>query len=100
MSRFVIQIPVVDIEKTVEVIVKVNGARQRTRYKVELFDWPEGATHEARIDRLREIIAAFDPAWELFQIGPDNDEGKIPIVFRQRAAPASPDALTRDVAAN
>ena len=43
---------------------------------------------------------AFNDAWELFQIGPDNDEGKIPIVFRQRAAPAPPDALTRDVAAN
>ena len=100
MSRFVIQIPVVDIEKTVEVTVKVNGERRRVLYKVELFDWPEGATHEDRIDRLRAIIAGFDDAWELFQIGPDNDEGKIPIVFRQRRAPSAPEDLTRDVAAN
>jgi hypothetical protein len=68
--------------------VKVDGKRRVMNYRVESFDWTAGGTDfEGRIDRLRSMIGAYNPHWELVQIGNPSDH-LIPVMFRERMAPS------------
>jgi len=84
MNEICIHVPTLRDEQTVEVEVTVNGERRLMNYRVESFDWTLGGQDvRGRIDRLRSLIDAYDPAWELVQIGiPDGD--LVPVMFRQR----------------
>jgi len=84
MNEICIHVPTLRDEQTVEVEVTVNGKRRLMNYRVESFDWTLGGQDvRGRIDRLRSLIDAYDPAWELVQIGiPDGD--LVPVMFRQR----------------
>lgn len=84
MNEICIHVPTLRDEQTVEVEVTVNGERRLMNYRVESFDWTLGGQDvRGRIDRLRSLINAYDPDWELVQIGiPDGD--LVPVMFRQR----------------
>lgn len=84
MNEICIHVPTLRDEQTVEVEVTVNGERRLMNYRVESFDWTLGGRDvRGRIDRLRSLIDAYDPGWELVQIGiPDGD--LVPVMFRQR----------------
>lgn len=84
MNEICIHVPTLRDEQTVEVEVTVNGERRLMNYRVESFDWTLGGRDvRGRIDRLRSLINAYDPEWELVQIGiPDGD--LVPVMFRQR----------------
>lgn len=84
MNEICIHVPTLRDEQTVEVEVTVDGKRRLMNYRVETFDWTLGGRDvRGRIDRLRSLIDAYDPGWELVQIGiPDGD--LVPVMFRQR----------------
>jgi hypothetical protein len=84
MNAICIHVPTLRDEQTVEVEVTVNGEKRLMNYRVESFDWTLGGRDQpGRIDRLRALIDAYDPEWELVQIGiPDGD--LVPVMFRQR----------------
>lgn len=84
MNEICIHVPSLREQQTVELEVTLNGKKQLMNYRVEAFDWTDGGTDfEGRIERLRELIDAYDDGWELVQIGiPDNEY--VPVMFRQR----------------
>lgn len=84
MNEICIHVPTLRDKQTVEVEVTINGERRLMNYRVESFDWTLGGRDvRGRIDRLRSLIDAYDPGWELVQIGiPDGD--LVPVMFRQR----------------
>lgn len=84
MKEISLHIPSIAAEQTVELEVTVNGQKRHMHYRVENFDWTEGGeSHQERIGWLRRAIEAYDPRWELVQIGmPDNN--LVPVMFRQR----------------
>jgi len=41
MANISIQLPVFDAEHKIEIEVKVNGAKQKYHYRVEIFEWDE-----------------------------------------------------------
>lgn len=85
MAQICIQIPPLDEAQTIELEVKVNGEKRLMHYRVESFDWTAGGQDlRGRIRRLKAMIAAYDPGWELVQIGQPS-EHLIPVMFRQRA---------------
>jgi hypothetical protein len=71
-------------KQTVEMEVKVDGRTHYMNYRVEAFDWTLGGTdYTGRIDRLRRLIADYDPTWELVQIGMSEGD-YVTVMFRQR----------------
>ena len=86
MASICVPIPPLAQSRAIELEVKVDGRRRVLNYRVESFDWTAGGTDSAgRIDRLRTLIGAYDPNWELVQIGNPADH-YIPVMFRQRGA--------------
>ena len=84
MNAISIHLPALKPEDTVEVEVTVNGTKHFTNYRVETFDWTSGGRDlDGRIERLREMIAAYESGWELVQIGIP-DRNVVPIMFMQR----------------
>jgi len=84
MNEICIHVPSLDDQQTVEVAVTVNGKKQLMNYRVESFDWSgNGGGQVHKIERLRNMIEAYDSRWELVQIGiPDGH--LVPVMFRQR----------------
>lgn len=84
MNEICIHVPSLREQQTVELEVTLNGKKQLMNYRVESFDWTAGGTDfEGRIERLREMIAAYEDGWDLVQIGiPDNN--LVPVMFKQR----------------
>jgi hypothetical protein len=82
MAQICIQIPPLEIARTIGLEVTINGKKRLMQYRVESFEWGAGDAG-ARIDRLRALIQEYDPAWELVQIG-NPTETLIPVMFRQR----------------
>ena len=89
MNEICIHVPSLKEDQTVEVEVTVNGKTRLMNYRVKTFDWTQGGHDTAnRIDRLRSMINAYDPQWELVQIGvPDGH--MVPVMFRQRVRESS-----------
>ncbi len=86
MASICVPIPPLQQSRHIEVEVKVDGKSRVQNYRVESFDWTAGGMDfPGRINRLRSMIGAYDPNWELVQIGNPNDH-LIPVMFRERAA--------------
>lgn len=83
MADICISVPQMEAHKVIEVEVKVNGAKKRYNYRVALFarDSTTGTAME-RVQFLQEMIAAYDPRRQLYQIGAPTPK-HIPVMFRQ-----------------
>ena len=84
MKRVIIEIPVLDVEKNIEIEVKVNGKRRTICYRVEIVSWETDVyMAKDRVSVLKRMIREYDKDWELIQIGaPVKDN--VPIMFRKR----------------
>lgn len=84
MKEICVSLPELEVDETVEVEIRVKGKNQALRYRVETFDLTDSNVQASRVDQLRILIQAYDPNWELVQIGIP-DEAVIPVMFKQRA---------------
>jgi hypothetical protein len=85
MANICVPIPPLEYARSIELEVKVNGKRRVMSYRVERFDWKaEIADATRRIEHLQAQIGAYDPGWELVQIG-NPGEHFIPVMFRERS---------------
>lgn len=83
MKEICVSLPELEVDETVEVEIRVKGKNQALRYRVETFDLTDSNVQASRVDQLRILIQAYDPNWELVQIGIP-DEAVIPVMFKQR----------------
>jgi len=84
MSAIAIQIPEVDGEQEIEVEVKINGVKKQYNYRVEIFYWDNCPfPTENRVECIKNLVNAYDPAWDLAHIGLPTDD-YIPITFRKK----------------
>ncbi len=82
MANISIQLPVFDAEHKIEIEVKINGAKQRYHYRVELFEWDECEQVDNKAVCLKKKISGYDKEWRVVQIGSPSDEN-IPVMFKQ-----------------
>lgn len=84
MNQICIHIPTLEVERTIELEVKIDGRSRYMNYRVESLDWTEdGSSHQLKIERLRRFVREYDKSWELVHIG-QPDGPLIPVTFRQR----------------
>ena len=84
MGAIAINIPQITGEQDIEVEVRINGEKKSYNYRVEVFHWADCENpSEDRVDCIRQILAQYDPDWELYQIGMPTDE-VVPITFRKK----------------
>lgn len=84
MQNIRVQFTVPDVERLVNLDVMVNGEKRHIKFRVETFDWNEGAgntTHS--VAQLRRQITNYDSDWELYHIGSPSN-GTIPITFKHK----------------
>ncbi len=82
MANISIQLPIFDAEHKIEIEVKVNGAKKKYHYRVELFEWDECADTDTKAVCLKNRISDYDKQWRVVQIGSPGDEN-IPVMFKQ-----------------
>lgn len=82
MSKICIHIPDTEMANTIGLEVTVGDERRLANYRVEAFEWPEEMNSMERVDRLRDFVYNYDPAWQLVQIGPAVND-RVPITFKQ-----------------
>jgi len=84
MTSIAIQLPHISSEQEIEIEVKVNGETVLYNYRVEIFFWDEcEVPKENKAECIRRILGAYNPEWELYQIGMPTDQF-VPITFRKR----------------
>ena len=82
MSSIAIQLPPVQTDDYVEVDLTVNGKKRRFKYRVEIFKWDEWCSPaETRAEGIRRMIKAYDPGWQLVEIGAPT-KTIVPLMFR------------------
>jgi hypothetical protein len=82
MANISIQLPIFDAEHKIEIEVKINGAKQKYHYRVELFEWDECEEVENKAVCLKNKISDYDKQWRVVQIGSPSEEN-IPVMFKQ-----------------
>ncbi len=89
MPDITIHIPTVDAEQSIEIEVKINGARKKYNYRVEILSWARDCeTDEERVECLKRVISDYDHDWQLINIGSPG-ESNIPVMFKQRESVAN-----------
>jgi len=84
MGAIAINIPQITGEQDIEVEVRINGVKKSYNYRVEVFHWADCENpSDDRVNCIREILAKYDPEWELYQIGMPTDQ-IVPITFRKK----------------
>ncbi|MGW8121094.1 hypothetical protein ACV07N_00430 [Roseivirga echinicomitans] len=84
MGAIAINIPQITGEQDIEVEVRINGEKKSYNYRVEVFHWADCENpSEDRVNCIREILAKYDPDWELYQVGMPTDV-IVPITFRKK----------------
>ncbi len=88
MGSIAIPLPTVGSNQDIEVDIRVNGQLQQQNYRVEIFYWQDcqaEGVHAGhyRAECIREILASYDPAWQLYHIGAPTDTF-VPITFVKR----------------
>ena len=87
MNEICIHLPDIEPRQTLELEVTLNGKKRMMNYRIETVDWSAaGPSTPHRIAHLRAFIDAYDPAWDLVQIGTPDAGGHVPVMFRQRLA--------------
>lgn len=90
MNQICIHIPSLDVERTVDLEIRIDGRIRYMSYRVESIEWLEHQDPESRIERLKKFLREHDRKWELVHIG--TPAGNVlPITFRQRAVSALPE---------
>lgn len=82
MANISIQLPIFDAEHKIEIEVKINGAKKKYHYRVEIFEWDECEDVENKAVCLKNKISDYDKQWRVVQIGSPSDEN-IPVMFKQ-----------------
>lgn len=80
MANINIQLPIIDAEHKIEIEVKVNGAKKKYHYRVELFEWDE-CNDDNKAICLKKKISDYDKHWRVVQIG-NPGEDNIPVMFK------------------
>ena len=86
MGSIAIPLPTVGSNQDIEVDIRVNGQLQQQNYRVEIFYWQNCQTQHSehhRAECIREILASYDPDWQLYHIGSPT-ETFVPITFVKR----------------
>lgn len=83
MQNIRVQFTVPNVERVVNLDVKVNGEHRAMQFRVEAFDWEDGNhSTEYLVTQLRNRIDSYDTAWKLYHIGTPS-KGQIPVTFKR-----------------
>ncbi|MBN2093097.1 hypothetical protein JW964_25970 [candidate division KSB1 bacterium] len=82
MPNISIQLPALEADHTIEILVKVNGQKTVHNYKVEIHSWSECQEIENKAECLKQIIQTHDKNWRLIQIG-DATNKDIALMFKE-----------------
>lgn len=82
MPNISIQLPMMEADHTIEIIVKINGQKTVHNFKVEIHSWSECPESGNKADCIRKIIQTHDKNWRLIQIG-DATEQDIALMFKE-----------------
>ena len=80
MGSIAIPLPSASGHQDIEVDIRVNGILQQQNYRVEVFYWRDCQARQNRAECIREILASYDPQWQLYYIGAPTDT-LVPITF-------------------
>ena len=69
MGAISIPLPSASGHQDIEVDIRVNGQLQQQNYRVEVFYWRDCQARYNRAECIREILANYDPQWQLYYIG-------------------------------
>lgn len=83
MGSIAIPIPTAGGHQDIEVDIRVNGQLQQQNYRVEVFYWKDCSARHSRAECIREILASYDPRWQLYHIGAPTNTF-VPITFMKR----------------
>ena len=88
MSSIAIPLPTLGGHQEIEVDIRINGQLQQQNYRVEVFYWKDCQTQPSRAlpsraECIREILANYDPQWQLYYIGAPTATF-VPITFVKR----------------
>ena len=88
MGSIAIPLPTHGGHQDIEVDIRVNGQLQQQNYRVEVFYWSDCQARQnrqspLRAECIREILASYDPQWQLYHIGAPTDTF-VPITFMKR----------------
>lgn len=82
MQNIRVQFTVPNVDKVVNLDVKVNGENRMMKFRVETFDFDtQTGSSDNLVKLLRNRINNYDRDWEIYHIGTPA-EGKIPVTFR------------------
>ena len=85
MGSIAIPLPSSSSHQEIEVDIRVNGQLQQKNYRVEVFYWKDCLARQNRAECIREILASYDPQWQLYYIGAPTDTF-VPITFMKNVA--------------
>lgn len=82
MLNLTIPIPNLPGKQDIEIEMKMNGHRQKLRYRVEVIDWTECLVTEGndRVDCIRDLIHQYDQDWMIYHIGAPGED-YVPLTF-------------------
>jgi len=82
MLNLAIPIPNVLGQQDIEIEMKMNGQRQKLRYRVEVVPWTEcqAGNAEDRVDCIRALLREYDQDWMIYHIGQPT-EHYVPLTF-------------------
>jgi hypothetical protein len=82
MLNLTIPIPNLPGKQDIEIEMKMNGHRQKLRYRVEVIDWTECLVTEGndRVDCIRDLINEYDQDWMIYHIGAPGED-YVPLTF-------------------
>ena len=83
MGAIAIPLPSAGGHQDIEVDIRVNGQLQQLNYRVEVFYWRDCQAQQSRAECIREILASYDPQWQLYHIGAPTATF-VPITFMKR----------------
>jgi len=82
MQNIRVQFTVPNVDKVVNLDVKVNGENRLMKFRVETFDIDTETVNSSNlVEQLRENINNYGRDWEIYHIGTPA-RGKIPVTFR------------------
>lgn len=82
MREVKILIPDIDDNESVDIKV-VSKGEEMVAYRLEIFDYPKGATNSTRAEFVKECLQTIDPQFEVLEVGLEG-EVKIPVLLRRK----------------
>jgi hypothetical protein len=70
MREVAIQVPIGESEQNIDIDVKINGAKRKLKYRVEIVSLKPGSDSiDDKISILRRVIKEHETDWKVVQIG-------------------------------